>query len=188
MTESEKVFRRIEAEISDITQWYWFLVARRWFFTLGRWMFWVFFGIYMMCFGLVLIFAARNSYKTANVQQTYRHVATDPSKLSQTTKPPLVNKPMDKITHEETSAWKDIWELLSNKRFLTGVGFVLGVIGLERLMFYLFPKAIFDIGKEKQRHQRLKSRRKWIGGIITTIIVLSVIVPYLKQMFWGNTN
>lgn len=61
------------------------------------------------------------------------------------------------------------------------------VIFLERSTLYLFPRAIFDIGKGKQRHVKLRAIRKGVGGIITTIIVLSFIVPFLKQKLLGDS-
>lgn len=184
LTESEKVFRRTEAELYDLTQWYWFLSARKWLIILCRWMFWICLGIFMLFFVFAIILTIPDLFKSTEVQQTYKqHVATDSSEHEQVQKTPLIKKPLDEITHQDTAVWHDLWALISNRQFLIGVGFVLGVIGLERLMLYLFPKAIFDIGKGKERHAKIKKLRKWIGGIITAIIILCI-----NKMIWGNAN
>ncbi len=187
LRESETPFHRMEAELYDITQWYWVLATRRWIATVLRWTFWIWLVITIMFLSMTIISTVRNSLKTKKAEQQYEYVLKDAPSLRQTAKPSPAKKSIEKISHNETTSWKEVWELISNKNFLRGVGFILVVIFLERSSLYLFPRAIFDMGKGKQRHARLRAIRKWVGGIITTIIVLGLIVPYLKQKIVGGS-
>jgi hypothetical protein len=50
------------------------------------------------------------------------------------------------------------------------------------LVNYLFPKAIFEIGKGKERHVRLKTVRKLVGGVIVTILLAGVVIPFINHV------
>lgn len=106
--ESEKLFRTMEAELYDITQWYWFLATRRWVATVFRWTFWIWLVIMIMLLSMTIVSTVRNSLKTRKVKQAYKYVLKDAPEFRQPANPSLVEKPREQIPHGQTSSWKDI--------------------------------------------------------------------------------
>lgn len=184
--EMDNISRKIEADIHDITQWYWFLTTRKWVAKLLTWLFWICLTISILSTGLTIISSARNWFETKKVNETIQHIQTDAPVPKKTTKPKTIEEIPTKPMQRQTKPWEELWKLARSKRVWGGVLIVLVVISLERISVYLFPKAIFAIGKGKQRYAKLKSVRKWAGGIITTIIILGIIVPLVQRLIWKS--
>jgi len=184
--QTEKLFSRLMAELNEITQWYWFLACRRWLFKIATWSFWVF---------LVLIFCysalstVGNVYRNRQIRKQHEEFLRRNPPVSQ--EPSTIDKGEEKgiDTTKKTQPNIDrinpaiqVWDCVISRQFLAGMGIIIGGILLVRITIYLFPKAVYEIGKGKQRHERLKVMRKWFAGVLTVIIVTGIIVPIINEL------
>lgn len=186
LPETQKLFNRVLAEAKEITQWYWWIACRRWLLKLASWLFWIFFVLLFSYMALIMVGAAYRDYR---VRKEYERLAkkiaivrVEPTKAANGVKKPPLREKTRLAERHDVEPGRAIWQFISDKRFWGGAAIVVGGVFLERLIFYLFPKFVFEVGKGKERHKRLKARRKWIGRILTTIIVLGVIVPIISKI------
>jgi len=182
---TEELFRNLMAELNDTTQWYWFLVCRRWLQKVASWTFWIFL-VLLVCFGTLSVVGT--SYRNYQIKKQREELLKK--------YPPIEQKllPIDRVEKKDVDDIKqtqpkvevvkpevELWDFVLTKQFLAGMGIIVGGVFLERITVYLFPKAVFEIGKGKQRHERLKARRKWIARVLTAIIIAGIIVPIIKK-------
>lgn len=185
--ETEDTYRRLEAEIQDITQWYSLLATRRWLIRLLTWLWWILCVLYLLWVVFGVILWAHRSGVSRRIEEPRRlyNVRTDaleePRKM-----PGMRKKASEETLKKEPTSTRKVWEFVWDRRFWVGVGVVLGGVFLERVLVYVFPKAIFVVGKGKDRYARLKNIRKWIGGIITTVVLLGIVVPLVKRLVWKS--
>lgn len=188
--ETEMLFHRLFAELNDATQWYWLLSCRRWLLKVSKWLIWSFLILLVIFSAFSFMGSRYRNYRARKIYEEYakKHIAAEKdirSNESEVKKESTEIKPKE-IKQKEVSPVEEVWKLISNSQFLAGVGIGLGIIFLERLSIYLFPKAIFEIGKGKERHKRLKGIRKWVGGILTTIILFAFIIPIIIKYIHGT--
>jgi hypothetical protein len=181
--DTENQFNRALAELKDITQWYWFLAGRRWLARLSTWFFWLF-VVFTLVFNTLLVIGAVYDHYQAPDERSrprgrYRSVLIQPGDDQRGVKENVHEEPRAKRQDLEILAV--IWRFIWSKQFWAGLGVVGGGICLERIVAHLFPKAVFEIGRGKDRHQRLKKMRKWMGGLLTAVILTGIIVPIVNK-------
>ena len=182
---TEKLFRRLMAELNDTTQWYWFLSCRRWLFKIATWAFWIFF-VLSVCFGMLSLVGTyyRNYQNKKQYEEFLKKHPTvilkeGTTNVEEKKKVDIIKPVQPKV--EKIKPATELWDFIRSKQFLSGMGLIIGGVCLERITFYIFPKGVFEIGKRKKRHDRLKSIRKWIAGVLTAIIIAGIIVPIIKN-------
>jgi hypothetical protein len=179
---SEKLY----ADVTELTKWYSLLACRRWVIKLGIWIVWIFISLSVL-HGLFYTFATiyRNYRTQKEYQQSLRKQppsVSDASANKRKEKDQIPQAQPTQPTMNQPTSLMQLWRLISSKNFLLGIVFVLGGIASERFTSYLFPKAVFEIGKGRQRHERLKNIRKYVGALLVAIIVSGIIVPILNKL------
>jgi len=185
-TQTEELFHSLMAELNDTVQWYWIFACRRWLLRLVTWMFWIFLVLLLSCATLSVMGTAYRNYQARKQHEEwlkkYGSVTQKSDRVTtgQIKDVPKTDKTQPEIRKDAPSG--PIWQLIRSKQFLVQLGVIVGGILLERMTFWLFPKAVFEIGKGKQRHEKLKARRKWIAGVLTAIVIAGIIVPIVKNI------
>ncbi len=182
---AEKLFLRLMAELNETTQWYWFLACRRWLLKVSTWAFWIFL-VLTVCYGTLSIVGT--AYRNRQLRSQYEEwlKSNPPVAQEPVTTGIGEEKDVDSIKKMQPKVKKvnpviQVWDCVRSIQFLAGMGIIIGGVSLVRITYYLFPKAIFEIGKGKQRHERLRAMRKWIAGLLTAIIVAGIVVPLMKE-------
>jgi len=183
--QTEKLFLRLMAELNETTQWYWFLACRRWLLKIATWAFWVFL-VLTVCYGSLSVVGT--AYRNRQIRKQYKEwlrrnppIAQEPGTtgIGEEKSVVTIKKTQPKV--ERVNPAIQVWDCVRSRQFLAGMGIIIGGVFLVRITIYLFPKAVFEIGKGKQRHERLRAMRKWFAGILTAIIVAGIIVPIMKE-------
>lgn len=183
---TQTLFNGLMADLKEINQWYWFLACRRWLLKFATWAFWLFL-VLSLCYGtLSVVGTVYRNYRVRKQYEewlrTYPPVTEKIGTVDRGKKEDVDGTKQARPKPGEVSPWVEVWHFVWSRQFLAGVGIIAGGILLVRIGVYVFPKAVFEIGKGKQRHERLKAMRKWIGRILTTIIILGIFVPLVKKI------
>jgi len=189
---TEECFRQVIAEVEDTTRWYWFLSCRRWIQQLLTWVCYVF--LVLSCISLIF-FGLTESYRHSKANKKYKNYISTltpaqrrvlEEKLNEETKIVRSSETKSQMDNIEKDSLQEIlWRFVSDRHFIVAVCVLFGGVVFERGTIYLFPKAVFEIGKGKNRHRRLKKVRKYIGGVIGTIILMGIVVPIIKRWVLG---
>ena len=190
---TEKLFLRLMAELNETTQWYWFLACRRWLLKIATWAFWVFL-VLTVCYGALSIVGT--AYRNRQIRKQYNEWLRRNPPIAQELGTTGIGEEKGVVTIKKTQPKVErvnpaiqVWDCVRSRQFLAGMGIIIGGVSLVRITIYLFPKAVFEIGKGKQRHERLRAMRKWFAGVLTAIIVAGIIVPIMKEFvtkLFGN--
>jgi hypothetical protein len=184
LDETQSTFNLLLVELEELTQWYWPIACRRWLRKLLAWVLWI---LFVLWFSYLLLISAGTTCRNAQLKRQYeQYVKSHPDIVQQNkmdTKLPSPPPQNNSATQSSpSSSAQEIWDFVANKYFLGGVGTVIGGWLTVLLVNYLFPKAIFEIGKGKNRHERLKHVRNWVGGVIGMIILSGVIIPLVHRL------
>ena len=153
----------------DRAQWYSFISNRVWLNK--RW--WVF----VIIFALLLVWGIASTF--TRVQRLNRARAEVSAILS--TYDDNLSGPNQAQIREKA---KETLELIDKARspikIVKGllIGFLIYFIGhfTEKLIHYLFPRVVFEIGSGKKRHENIKKVRKIIGYWLMTLIIGIVLL------------
>jgi hypothetical protein len=184
LEETQTTFNLLNVQLDELTQWYWPIACRRWLRRILTWVLFIFLVLYTLFTVVVSIGTAYHNYQVR--RQYEQAVKAQPFIAQHDNKtniklPPTSPKNNSATQSSPVNAARAIWNFVANKYFLGGIGIVIGGWLTLLLVNYLFPKAIFEIGKGKERHERLKAVRKWVGGVIVMIILSGIVIPLVSR-------
>ena len=183
--ETQSTYNLLRVELDELTQWYWPIACRRWLRRILTWVLFVFLVLYMSFTVLVTIGTTYHNYQVR--KQYEKAIKANPSIAQRENKKnielPETLPPKNAIPQSpQVNSAREIWDFIANRYFLGGLGIVIGGWLTVLLANYLFPKAIFEIGKGKERHARLKTVRKYVGYVIVTIILSGIVIPFVNRL------
>jgi hypothetical protein len=183
LDETQSNFRLLFVELEELTQWYWPIACRRWLIKLLAWVLWI---LFVLWFSYLLLISVGTTCRNAQLKSQYeQYVKSHPDIVQQNkmdTKLPSPPPQNNSVTQSSPSnPSREIWEFVANKYFLGALGIVIGGWLMVLLANYLFPKAIFEIGKGKERHTRIKAARKFFGYVILTIFLSGIVIPLVTR-------
>jgi len=183
LDETQSTFNLLFVELEELTQWYWPIACRRWLRKILAWVLWI---CIVLWFSYLLLISIGTSCRNYQLRKQYEQAVKSQPSIAQQSKmnmklpsPPPQNN--SATPSSPSNPAREIWEFVANKYFLGALGIVIGGWLTVLLANYLFPKAIFEIGKGKERHARLKAARKYVGYVIVTIILSGIVIPLVSR-------
>lgn len=167
--EVEPCSLKLETELAERSQWYSFISNRVWSIK-HRWILFVVFAL-LLVWGLASTFIRAQQLKRARAQvlatlNTYDDNLSDPNQAQVREKAKETLELLDKAS----SPIKIV------KGVLIGVLLYFICHFIEKLIHYLFPRVVFEIGSGKKRHENIKKVRKIIGYWLMTLIIGIVLL------------
>ena len=178
LPEVEPCSRKLEAELVERAQWYSFISNRVW--LIKRW--WVFFiiGALLLVWSLASIFIRAQRLNRARAEVSailskYDDNLSDPNQAQIRDKAKEALEVIDKAR----SPFNIVkWVLLAILIFFIGKF-------TEKLIHYLFPRVVFEIGTGKKRHENIKKARKIIGYWLMTLLIGLVLLIISRKLQVG---
>lgn len=169
LPEVEPCSRKLEAELVERAQWYSFISNRVW--LIKRW--WVFFIIA----ALLLVWSLASTFTRT---QRLNRARAEVSAILSTYDDNLSDPNQAQIREKAKEALEVIDKARSPINIVKWV--LLGILTFfickftEKLIHYLFPRVVFEIGAGKKRHENIKKARKIIGYWLMTLIIGLVLL------------
>ena len=174
-SETEPFFRKIESELNEHCQWYSFLSNRLWLsWLVAKIPSWLFNILWLLLISLLLFLTLRESSILTKARSNINNAINQMSDIpTETNKIQMKEQLLKSLEIIDTR--NPFLEMI--KGFLKGLLIFIIVYIINRLIMYLFPRAIFEIGSGQQRYSRLKQLRKWVGyWLMTLLIGISLIL------------
>jgi hypothetical protein len=184
LDETQSTYNLLRVELDELTQWYWWIACRRWLRRILTWVLFIFLVLYTF---FTMALAIGTTYHNYQARKQYEHAVIALPSIAQRenkTNIKLPDTPLQNNSSTQSSPVniaRSIWNIVANKYFLGGIGIVIGGWLTVLLVNYLFPKAIFEIGKGKERHAQLKTVRKYVGYLIVMIILSGIVFPLVSR-------
>lgn len=175
LPEVEPCSRKLEAELAERAQWYSFISNRVW--LIKCWWVFLIIGVLLLVWGLASTFtrAQRLNRARAEVSAILTQYDDNPSDPNQA-----------QIREQAQEALEVIDKAMSPIKIVKGV--LWGILAFfifkftEKLVHYLFPRVVFEIGTGKKRHENIKKARKIIGYWLMTLIIGIVLLMIATKL------
>ncbi len=176
--EVEPCSRKLEAELMERSQWYSFISNRVWLIKY-RWVFLTICAL-IVIWSLISVFIRTQRLNRARTEVSailskYEDSAADPNQAQIREKAKGVLEVIDKARSP----------VIFVKWVLFGIVSFFIANFSERLIYYLFPRVVFEIGAGRKRHENIKKARKIIGYWLMSLIIGLVLLMIGRRLQVG---